>query len=248
MPYGRSTVDGSVLFAMSSCSVSAAPQRATQRATSQRGCECASASASTGSVSVGSVRASRSRSTRRSTALASLLAPIPWRCFASSTVCAIAAYAGTLRMESSWYAPSRSRSPRSGSSRTRPPFTRSLRYASRMLRCRSIPNTSSCVHRRSRASSGPTRASKAMSRSLPLRRSAQRSAAMRRESVTPATGRTRVGGRSVIRASPQSAMTAPRPRAAACGRRDTPVVPRRRRGALRAPCERDRRPRRARCS
>ena len=64
------------LFASSSLRVSSTPQRSTQRATSQRGCDPSSASASIGSASSRQrPSASRSRSRRRSTAFASLLAP-----------------------------------------------------------------------------------------------------------------------------------------------------------------------------
>ena len=90
-PKGRTVMVASWLLAASSRSTSAAPHRSIQRATTQRGCEYCCASASIGSVGVGGSRASRSRSTRRSTALASLLAPMPWRRFVSSTVCAMAA-------------------------------------------------------------------------------------------------------------------------------------------------------------
>ena len=93
------------------------PQRSTQRATSQRGCEPSSASASIGSAVAAAPSVSRSRSSRRSTAFASLLAPMPCRRFASSTVCAIAAYAGTLSMYSNCAAPRRRRSCRSASRR-----------------------------------------------------------------------------------------------------------------------------------
>ncbi len=153
-PYGRSTVGGSMLFCASSAAVSAAPQRATQRATSQRGCECASASASTGSAGVGNASSPRSRSMRRSTAFARRLAPMPCRSFTSSTVCAIAAYAGTEPMCSNWSTPSRRRSTTSASSRASPPVTRGAMCASSSARRRSMPNTNSCSQRRSRASSG----------------------------------------------------------------------------------------------
>ena len=135
-PNGRTTSGAWWLFASSRAAVSSAPHRATQRATSQRGCENFSASAAIGSAGTSGARLSRSRSRRRSTALASLLAPMPWRCLASSTVCPIAAYGGTLPMWNSWYAPRRSRSIRSGSRRASPPRTRSPMTASSQLRPR----------------------------------------------------------------------------------------------------------------
>ena len=168
------TSGASALLASSSSSVSSAPQRAIQRATSQRGCECCSASASTGSVGRRARRArSRSRSSRRSTAFTSLLAPMPCRRFASSTVCAIAAYAGTLPMT----AADRRRAAGGRSDRDRaarsPPRTRS-RAARRASRAGAASRTRARASSAGRArSSRIVRRSNALSSSSPPRRSVQ---------------------------------------------------------------------------
>ena len=93
-----STTGASALFLSRSSAVCCSPHRDSQRRTSHDGWEYLTASASTGSAGKTGDRFSLSRSIRRSTAFTSLLAPMPCLTFASSTVCAMAAYAGTLPM------------------------------------------------------------------------------------------------------------------------------------------------------
>ena len=131
---------------------------------------------------------------------------------------------------------------RSGSSRASPPRTRSSSSASsqrapaqhavhelarpaavardRAARCAARTRCRAARRRADRRSSRPQRRARPSRRHAPPSRGARRSL----------TGR----------ASPSWATTAPPPRAAACGRRDTPAGPHRRRDASRSPCAPDR--------
>ena len=104
--FARTALSAGLLSRSSSATVSSGPNASHHMRITHSGCEWRTA-ASAGLLSVScAIRSLASRVARRMTALTRRWPPRPC-CFASSTVCATAAWSGTLSRRVTWYTPRR---------------------------------------------------------------------------------------------------------------------------------------------